>query len=136
MPVEWARAYETNESRVDDQHKRLFGYVNQLEGLILRAERGNLPSKTEIEDLMIFLDTYVNVHFAYEEMCFQIRKCPLAKANRDAHNGLLRYWGDFQEEAKLGVSFERLQTLHTTLVKWLTNHICSIDIDMRQAPKA
>lgn len=131
MAIKWSAEYETGERRVDDQHKHLFEYVNQLSGVIEDVKAGQPIPLEAVKDLLTFLDTYFNVHFTYEELCMTIRKCPMAKQNVDAHKKLMEFYGNFYQKAQDGVSLDMLETLHTALSNWLVNHICKVDMDIR-----
>lgn len=132
MPVEWSDRFETGDARIDAQHRNLFSYVNRLEGLIMQARAGQGLKPLEVENLLIFLDTYVNTHFAYEELCMSLRKCPVALKNKEEHNKLLEFWGNFRSEnTPATTSADALESLHDTLKGWLTNHICKIDVALR-----
>lgn len=134
MPVEWNDSYSTGDARIDSQHQKLFGYVNTLEKMIEAARGGQAPTHREVEDLLDFLEMYVNVHFAYEEVCMAIRRCPLAAQNREAHGKLINFYGEFRETVKGGATLSDLESLHTALANWLVNHICRIDVSLRDVP--
>lgn len=136
MPIVWSPEYETGDRRVDSQHQHLFEYVNNLHALILTIKDGAPINKRTIEDFLFDLDTYVTVHFAYEEMCMGIRKCPLAALNKEVHAKLIAFYTDFAAKAKQDVTLEMLMTLENTLAHWLNNHICRIDISIKDAPDA
>ncbi|WP_261663423.1 hypothetical protein [Deinococcus sp. Marseille-Q6407] len=43
MPLDWTAHYETGESRLDRQHRRLFEYANELEDYLDRFRAGEAP---------------------------------------------------------------------------------------------
>lgn len=132
MPVQWGDRFETGEARIDAQHQNLFTYVNRLEDLLMQARAGQELKPLEAKNLLIFLDAYVNTHFAYEELCVSLRKCPVALKNKEEHNRLLEFWTNFRREnALVTTTANALETLHDTLKGWLTNHICKIDLALR-----
>lgn len=132
MAIEWKNNYETGDKRIDGQHKNLFEYINRLEGLIQTGQAGRAIDKVEVENLLGFLDSFVNTHFAYEELCMSQRRCPVAAQNKEAHNRFMQVFEDFnQRYAQLGVDLPMLTDLHRTLTYWLTNHICRIDVSLR-----
>ncbi len=131
MPIQWSRLYEVGDPRTDSQHQNLFEYVNRIEQLIEQGKTGRL-NREEVEHLFIFLDTYVNTHFAYEELCMTLRGCKVAQKNKEAHDKFLTFWAEFNSvHTPQRVSLSALETLHTTLVGWLTQHICKIDVALR-----
>lgn len=131
--MEWKAEYETGEKHVDAQHQHLFEYVNTLHELVSAVQGGAPLDKQAAEDLLFGLDTYVTIHFAYEEMCMGIRRCPYAAVNKEAHDKLSAFYAEFREQSRRELTLEMLQTLETTLTHWLTNHICRIDVTLRDA---
>lgn len=133
MAMEWSSEYETGEQRVDEQHQNLFSFVNRLEAMVQGGRAGRPIREAEVENLLIFLETYVNVHFAYEELCMTIRRCPVAQKNREAHNKFLEFFGEFSQTVQQGVSLDDLEELHRVLRLWLASHICNIDVKLKSA---
>lgn len=131
MPIEWNRDFETGETRVDKQHQRLFEYVNELHDMITVVKGGHVLDAEKVGDLLFHLESYVTVHFAYEEMCMGIRRCPLAHQNKEAHDKLIAFYGEFLAQAKQNLTLDMLITLESTLVSWLKGHICKVDMDIR-----
>ncbi|MCX7601941.1 MAG: hemerythrin family protein [Meiothermus sp.] len=131
MPIQWSEQYEVGDTRTDRQHQNLFEYVNRIERLIEQGQSGKLDRR-EVEDVFVFLDAYVNTHFAYEELCMALRGCKVAQRNKEAHNKFLQLWANFNQEHKPeSVSVAALEGLHALLADWLTQHICKIDTALR-----
>lgn len=133
MAIEWSTSYETGEPRIDEQHRNLVGYVNRLERLLESTPPGSPADREEVDNLLVFLESYVNTHFAYEELCMTLRGCPIARKNKEAHDRFLALYDDFtqQHRARGGASIEMLRELHETLKNWLVGHICNIDVQLR-----
>lgn len=133
MPIQWSSQYEVGDPRTDSQHKNLFDYVNRIEKLIEQGKARQLD-RQEVEHLFVFLDAYVNTHFAYEELCMALRGCKVAQKNKEAHNKFLEFWADFNRtHTPQSISVAALETLHSMLTGWLTQHICKIDVALRNA---
>ena len=130
MP-KWKPEFEIGDQQVDSQHKHLFEYVDTLHDFVTAVREGAPLDPVKAEDLLFDLDTYVTLHFAYEEMCMGIRRCPVAAANREAHDRLSAFYADFREKARQQITLEMLETLENTLTHWLSNHICRIDMDLK-----
>lgn len=132
MPIQWSQQYEVGDPRTDRQHQNLFEYINRIEQLIEQGRAGRLNSQ-EVEHLFIFLDAYVNTHFAYEELCMTLRGCKIAQKNKEAHDRFLKFWAEFSRaHTPQNITVAALETLYTTLAGWLTQHICKIDMALRQ----
>lgn len=81
----WNESYSTGHEAIDRQHLRLFHFVNNLASEV--ASNPGAPMKPE--DLE-FLQTYVQVHFASEELCMFRNVCASATQNKLAHQAFLR----------------------------------------------
>ncbi|GIW33501.1 bacteriohemerythrin [Meiothermus sp.] len=131
MPIQWSEQYEVGDPRTDSQHRNLFDYANQIEQLIEQARAGRLDRQA-VEHLFVFLDAYVNTHFAYEELCMALRGCKVAQKNKEAHNKFLEFWTEFnRQHTPQSISTAALENLHATLAGWLTQHICKVDVALR-----
>ncbi|MEZ5402010.1 MAG: bacteriohemerythrin [Bryobacteraceae bacterium] len=129
MPVQWESRFETGETRVDDQHRRLFEYVNKLEELI---QNGFKPH--EFDNIVSFLSLYVRVHFVCEESCMSIRHCIVAEKNKAAHQKFLDFFEKFKMDyERRGADKMMVQDLYNAASQWLVNHICRIDVQLREA---
>src|SRR5688572_11901873 len=121
MSIEWSEAYATSEAKLDDQHRQLFRFANKLEELV-RA--GDAP-REEVDRLLNFLESYAKTHFLYEEACMHARRCPAARANREAHMAFIRFFDE--SAAKLRAtrySPDRLEEINRFVQRWLDSHIC------------
>ncbi|WP_233493118.1 MULTISPECIES: bacteriohemerythrin [unclassified Meiothermus] len=130
VAIEWSPSYETGEMRIDRQHRTLFDRVNRLERML---EAGEVLDQDEVENLLIFLESYINTHFAYEELCMTLRGCPIARKNKEAHDKLLAFYNDFAQRyaARGKADVAMLRELHEVLSKWLVGHVCNIDVRLR-----
>lgn len=132
MPVEWESRFETGETRVDDQHKRLFEFVNKLEEMTRRDAGAD-----EIEGVMSFLSMFVHVHFFYEEACMYRHKCVVAEKNKAAHERFLEAFEGFKTRyQREGGSRMLLKEIYDAANTWLVAHICRIDVTLRQCAAA
>lgn len=129
MPVQWETRFETGETRLDDQHKRLFEFVNKLEDMTNTEIR-----PAELENVVSFLSMYVRVHFLCEESCMTVRRCVVAEKNKAAHEKFLTFFEEFKHRLESrGADKAMLRELYTAANTWLVNHICKIDVQLREA---
>ncbi|KAF0094109.1 MAG: hemerythrin-like metal-binding protein [Puniceicoccaceae bacterium 5H] len=129
MSLHWNERYATGHARVDDQHKSLFAYLNDLERLIQRREYAS-PA---VENLIRSLGVYVRIHFACEESCMEIHQCPNPEKNKEQHQIFLREFTAFRDAwRREGPSLERLQMLHRASESWIVQHIFKIDQELGQ----
>ncbi|MDP3676346.1 MAG: hemerythrin family protein [Novosphingobium sp.] len=128
MALEWKDEYSTGVDKVDEQHRKLFAFLNDLEEFITQG----IDSGPKVDSLLVSLATDVQTHFSFEEHCMKQYNCPVARENKEAHNEFLRQFGNFQHEYKAkGSSVSLLKKLHETAESWVVNHICNIDIHLK-----
>ncbi len=126
--MDWKEEYASGVAEIDRQHQELFHMVEKLENLV----KEEIFYGVEVESLVGFFRAYTQSHFVYEEMCMRTRLCPIGEKNKKAHDSFLKYFTDFQEEySRTGGDLQSLKKLHTLLTDWLINHICKIDIHLK-----
>ena len=132
MPFTWTDdKYSTGVKEIDEQHKRLFKIINELEETLEKPELDNMNTK-KIKRLIVFLGSYTKAHFGYEEECMFRNKCPLYKKNEDAHRKFINFYKDIRTESEeKGISKELAKKLYETSGNWLVNHIGKIDTHLR-----
>ncbi|MBX7219413.1 MAG: hemerythrin family protein [Blastocatellia bacterium] len=128
MPVQWEGRYETNETKIDQQHQQLFRMINDLEK---KVQTGDFTNQS-INEALKYLINYTRIHFTYEELCMFRYKCPVAQKNMDAHDAFTKalegYKQTFDQE---GASQKLLTEIYDTASQWLIGHICQIDTQLR-----
>lgn len=131
MTFEWREEYSVKIKEIDDQHKKLFEMILNLESITHNTDF-DLLIKNILEDLM----EYVNIHFETEEYYF--KKCNYAAT--DIHIGLHKEIKDNLNE-KINLFFSRDMTaldivgFHNFLLNWLKHHILEQDQMYVQALK-
>ena len=119
----WTESLSTGDPTVDEHHKTLIAAVNNLMQA-MTAGKG----KEHIEEILADMAEYVNMHFGYEEECMEKYQCPVAAANKDAHEKFVDTFDAFWEEfRKTGPTAELVLKVKKELGDWLVNHIASID---------
>lgn len=128
-PLHWDdEAYSTGFETIDQQHKKLFEFINELGEHIERQE-----APDEIEAYLAFLNDYIKNHFGQEENCMAANHCPFAAKNCEAHNKFIHAYEDFERRFKSGnKNMDLVIELHTMLRNWTVSHICRIDSQMRE----
>ncbi len=127
MALEWHERYVTGERVVDEQHKQLFEFLNRLEAQIEEVAPVEL-----VEGTLQFLGAHTKTHFSYEETCMMRHACPFAAKNKEAHTRFLAVFQLFCEKfQRQGASKELLQQIHAAVETWVDNHICQVDVHLR-----
>ena len=131
MAIKWDDKYSTGNDDIDNQHKQIFAYLDDLEDHI---ENG--ASEKWVSDFMSALGLYTRSHFCFEEVCMRRAKCDVASQNKVQHGKLLVAFTAANQRFKSeGISDELLQQLRKFLTSWLVNHIMKVDIHLQDCIK-
>jgi len=129
MAIKWDVKYSTGNDEIDNQHKQIFAYLDELEDHI---EHG--ASEKWVSDFMVSLGLYTRSHFCFEEVCMRRAKCAIASKNKIQHGKLLATFAATQKKFKAdGITDELLQQLRVFLTSWLVNHIMKVDIQLKDS---
>lgn len=125
----WNETFATGIESIDRQHKMLFQATSDFRDA-LDEGRGDQT----YAGLLDFLDRYCRAHFDNENRCMERYRCPIAQRNRDAHANFVKVLGEFKRRhTEGGYSAENARRMIDTLDAWLVNHICTIDVQLREA---
>ncbi len=122
--MEWLAEYDLGIKVIDDQHKRIVDYINELEKA---KDMGN--SGFTSFALNGLLD-YTLTHFQFEEKLQEKAGYPYLKAHKRIHAIFIKRIASFRERFNGGenVTEELLDMLRT----WLVGHIKGDDRDYRE----
>lgn len=125
--LKWSSELETGIDVIDNQHRRIVEYINQLHDAI--EHQGREQVGTVLEELV----EYTLSHFAFEEDLQEQSGYPFAHAHSKVHELFKRRVVEFQQRFELGEDIARqlLTLLHT----WLINHIKRDDMDYVETVK-
>ena len=121
MPVEWSGKYVIGIDIFDDQHKKLFDLINNLEKSV---REGN--SRAVIGNTLSELVQYTVTHFSHEERVLLEYGYPDYEYHLQEHNDLLGQVREFKNNIDAGKSVMTME-LMGFMVNWLTNHINQTD---------
>lgn len=125
--MKWTEAYATGIERIDEQHKMLF---SMSEDYRTALDEGH--GERVYGSFLRSLDLYAQAHFRFEEGCMEACRCPAAQVNRQAHDGFVAFVKRFTERHDSDAfDISDAQALTDTLDRWLSDHICRIDLQLR-----
>ncbi|MCK9379432.1 MAG: bacteriohemerythrin [Sulfuritalea sp.] len=119
--LSWTADLSVGIDAIDDQHKRIVHYINQLHEARLTQDRNDVAAV--IEGLV----DYTLSHFRFEEAMLQKALYPMLPVHKKVHRLFIRRISDYQQRFALGNDVA--EELLITLVKWLGNHIKCEDMD-------
>jgi hemerythrin len=127
--VKWSDAYSTGIQLIDDQHRMLFRTVE-----VFRSALDAGKGEHVYGDLLQTLELYVRTHFSMEEACMARYRCPIGERNRAAHQLFIAVLAGFRDDyAAHGFDRDNARNLTDTVDRWLDDHICRIDVHLRES---
>ena len=106
---------------IDGQHKRIVGYINELD----EAHREN--DREKVSKVLGGLLDYTLTHFTFEEDLMERSGYPLSDSHKKVHQSFVAHINKFVEQHESGKDITR--KLMSELQIWLTNHIKNDDND-------
>jgi len=120
--INWTKTFSVGVEVLDDDHKQLFGLVNELyDGL----EAGQ--AKEPIGQALDRLVEYTNTHFSREEQLFASTSYAGASAHKGEHDALIKQMTALRQEFKEGTSPTLPNDVMRFLKTWLVHHILGSD---------
>ncbi len=126
--IEWYRDLETGIQVIDNQHKRIVGYINKLD------DAGTSGNRDQIESVLTELVDYTLSHFTFEESLMEEAGYPFIKGHKRVHELFVKRVEGYVQRFKMGDDITH--DLLNTLQAWLVNHIKSDDNDYVEIVKA
>jgi hemerythrin len=118
----WTSNLNTGIEAIDNQHKKIVEYINQLDDA--RAAGGKKELVAKVIDNLV---SYTISHFKYEERMLEQTEYPFLKAHQNVHQLFIKRLGEYQERFKRGENIS--EELHTMMFNWLFGHIKHDDMD-------
>ena len=119
-PYEWRSEYETGIEEIDEQHRKLFGYINQFYDML------SINDHRATSDLLNSLFEYIRFHFSTEESYFEQFDYPNQEAHVERHDRFIEEVAAMKVRFDSGESFMSNE-LSAFLKDWLRKHILGDD---------
>ena len=129
MPIEWNEAIlGTGQPDIDEQHQEWLRRYNEFDNAVMNGQGLEVIFST-----LAFMVQYTETHFSHEEARMAELGCQAQDVNRAAHD---------QFRTRLDEMLSWLENSRPTAVEvvilkqeledWLTNHISTIDVKLRE----
>jgi hemerythrin-like metal-binding protein len=118
----WSSDLDTGDISIDQQHKKLFSYLNNL----IRAENSNEPRSKSVKTTLDNLIEYTVIHFEEEELVLERSGYPNLLGHQKLHIEFANKATELKERFENGE--EILSELITFVQNWLVIHIKQVDI--------
>lgn len=123
--MQWTPDLELGIKVIDDQHKRIIDYINELDQA---NQTGNMEQTNHaLEGLL----DYTITHFEFEEELQAKAEYPFLKAHQRVHEIFMKRVAGFRERADKGENVT--PELLSMLKIWLSSHIKGDDKDYAEA---
>lgn len=111
----WNDELNTGIEVIDNQHKQIIYFVNQLH------DAGQTGDREKIAEVISGLVDYTLFHFSFEESTMEEAGYEFSKPHKRVHEIFVRRVSEFRARFEAGEDVT--QELHTMLSRWLVNHI-------------
>lgn len=126
MAFQWTEELATGVEIVDRQHKEIFSRYNTY----LAACR-NGTGRAKLLELLDFLTSYVEEHFAEEESLMTENDYPDRDSHVGQHRQLTETVRTFRDQVnRQGVSVSDVTEINQMLFNWLLKHIKKSDAEL------
>ncbi len=113
----WKDEYSVGIELFDNQHKKMFGYLNDLNSALADDEEKKVLAK-----ILLGLITYAKDHFKDEEVNLKKYNYPEYKEHKKEHEELTKEVLRFAEDFKKGNQDITMDVIYF-LIKWTVDHI-------------
>lgn len=121
--MQWQAEFNIGIDVIDDQHKRIVEYINELE--VIFAD--DSYRREQVEEVLNNIIDYTQSHFAFEESLLDQANYPYMSPHKSVHAAFIKKIERYRQQFMAGTAIEK--DLHKMLLKWLINHIQHDDAD-------
>ena len=121
----WDPAFSVGIAVIDNQHKRIIEYINELASVSLYTNQ----DKTKVHTVLLSLIEYTESHFSFEESLMKEAGYSMLEAHKQVHISFIDRINFFKERYENGEDITK--QLMMDLQIWLINHIQHDDTDYK-----
>ena len=125
--MKWVPEYNTGIDVIDDQHRRILDYINEI------VEISDGSDRARIKQILDNIIDYTQSHFTFEESLQEEAGYKYRVPHKRVHDLFIKKIESYRDRFEMGQSIEG--ELHEVLSKWLINHIQRDDADYVGAVK-
>lgn len=123
MEIEWKDSFETGIAEVDQDHRRLVGLINELDGIL--TDGGDLGRVGAVIDALV---DYAEYHFDREERLLERVGYEELGGHAEIHARFGHFLGDMVGVCMVDPDPDNLRKLSDYLRNWLIDHILEEDM--------
>lgn len=125
--MEWGPEYNTGIDVIDDQHKRILDFINEID------DNPDAQDRIRIRQILNNIIDYTQSHFTFEESLQEEASYKYRVPHKRVHDLFIKRIEGYRDLFEAGHSIEN--ELYDVLSKWLINHIQHDDADYVGAVK-
>lgn len=125
--MKWIPEYNTGIDVIDDQHKRILDYINEI------VEINDGTDRARVKQILDNIIDYTQSHFTFEESLQEEAGYQYRVPHKRVHDLFIKKIETYRDRFEMGQSIEG--ELHEVLSQWLINHIQRDDADYVGAVK-
>ena len=115
MKMKWIPEYNTGIDVIDDQHKRILDYINEI------VEINDGTDRARVKQILDNIIDYTQSHFTFEESLQEEAGYQYRVPHKRVHDLFIKKIETYRDRFEMGQSIEG--ELHEVLSQWLINHI-------------
>jgi hemerythrin len=119
--IEWNNDYSVKVKELDEHHKKLIGYINELHDSMKQGKGNEVISKI-VNDLI----EYSKFHFSAEEKYMEKYNYPDSMKHKEEHSYFINKALEFKKAVDDKTNLVSIKVMGF-LVDWLLNHIANTD---------
>jgi len=119
--IEWSNSFSVKNTVIDNQHQKLFDYLNELSDAMATGK-----SNEVIDKILDSLISYTATHFKYEEDLFEKYSYPNVDSHIKTHTEFVNKVIQFKQDFKSGKALLSVKIMRF-LTDWLMQHINGTD---------
>jgi hemerythrin len=123
--VSFTKDMEVGVAEIDAQHKELIDRINAVTSMGIES-----VSKEETQKTLDLLGAYIVEHFRDEEALQKESGYPEYEWHKEQHELYIAEFEKLDQEFKTnGISVKFSFSLNNSIIKWIVNHIATVDVD-------
>lgn len=126
MAIEWTDELATGSVKIDMQHQTIFERIN---GMLEACSNGK--GRSEVKELLAFLEDYVMTHFSTEEQLMKQYGYAGFFEHRAQHLEFTRKLMELKKKVeKEGIGVDTVIATNQLVVSWFVHHIKKVDTQL------
>jgi hemerythrin len=127
--IQWGEQFVVDGGVIDQDHKTLFGLINEFNQNIPRFE-----SFDQMVPVLTALKKYTQTHFQREEKLQRLAGYPFRQDHKNEHDAMIEEFDDLVRKAKQAdedTVTDAAVELGSFLRRWLTGHVIENDLPLK-----